>query len=122
MRGKTSEDVKLLELLDPVAEAAGHEIVRLPLMGGEHPRRPQISGGSPSRDPNPQDFPPLRTTELGYMAKIKPEFDKRGVKIIGLSVDPVERHAGWAAGIKETQGFAPNSPTNGGVDDEVSKP
>jgi len=46
---------------------------------------------------HPKDFTPVCTTELGYMAKIKPEFDKRGVKIIGLSVDPIERHAGWAA-------------------------
>ena len=59
---------------------------------------------------HPKDFTPVCTTELGYMAKIKPEFDKRGVKIIGLSVDPVESHSGWAADIKETQGFAPNYP------------
>ena len=59
---------------------------------------------------HPKDFTPVCTTELGYMAKIKPEFDKRGVKIIGLSVDPLDRHAGWAADIKETQGFAPNYP------------
>ena len=55
---------------------------------------------------HPKDFTPVCTTELGYMAKIKTEFDKRGVKIIGLSVDPVEQHSGWAADIKETQGFA----------------
>src|SRR5690349_23181393 len=65
---------------------------------------------------HPKDFTPVCTTELGYMAKIKPEFDKRGVKIIGLSVDPVDRHAGWAADIKETQGFEPNYPMIGDVD------
>ena len=70
---------------------------------------------------HPKDFTPVCTTELGYMAKIKPEFDKRGVKIIGLSVDPVDRHAGWAADIKETQGFAPNYPMIGDVDYNVSK-
>src|SRR6476620_4615786 len=52
---------------------------------------------------HPKDFTPVCTTELGYMAKIKPEFDKRGVKIIELSVDPVDKHSGWAADIKETQ-------------------
>ena len=62
---------------------------------------------------HPKDFTPVCTTELGYMAKIKPEFDKRGVKIIGLSVDPVDKHAGWSADIKETQGFAPNYPMIG---------
>ena len=70
---------------------------------------------------HPKDFTPVCTTELGYMAKIKPEFDKRGVKIIGLSVDPVEKHTGWAADIKETQGFAPNYPMIGDVDFNVSK-
>jgi thioredoxin-dependent peroxiredoxin len=70
---------------------------------------------------HPKDFTPVCTTELGYMAKIKPEFDKRGVKVIGLSVDPIERHAGWAADIKETQGFAPNYPMIGDVDYNVSK-
>ena len=59
---------------------------------------------------HPKDFTPVCTTELGYMAKIKPEFDRRGVKIIGLSVDPIDRHAGWASDIKETQGHAPNYP------------
>ena len=59
---------------------------------------------------HPKDFTPVCTTELGYMAKIKPEFDKRGVKIIGLSVDPLASHHGWANDIKETQGFAPNYP------------
>jgi alkyl hydroperoxide reductase subunit AhpC len=70
---------------------------------------------------HPKDFTPVCTTELGYMAKIKPEFDKRGVKIIGLSVDPVDKHAGWAADIKETQGFAPNYPMIGDTDFNVSK-
>ena len=55
---------------------------------------------------HPKDFTPICTTELGYMAKIKPEFDKRGVKVIGLSVDPLERHEAWAADIEETQGYA----------------
>lgn len=70
---------------------------------------------------HPKDFTPVCTTELGYMAKIKPEFDKRNVKIIGLSVDPVDRHEGWAADIKETQGFAPNYPMIGDTDFNVSK-
>ena len=70
---------------------------------------------------HPKDFTPVCTTELGYMAKIKPEFDKRGVKIIGLSVDPVDRHAGWASDIEETQGFAPNYPMIGDGDLKVSK-
>ena len=70
---------------------------------------------------HPKDFTPVCTTELGYMAKIKPEFDKRGVKIIGLSVDPVDRHAGWAADIKETQGFAPNYPMIGDTDLSIAK-
>jgi thioredoxin-dependent peroxiredoxin len=70
---------------------------------------------------HPKDFTPVCTTELGYMAKIKPEFDKRGVKIIGLSVDPVDKHSKWADDIKETQGFAPNYPMIGDVDFNVSK-
>src|SRR5881409_2268818 len=70
---------------------------------------------------HPKDFTPVCTTELGYMARIKPEFDKRGVKIIGLSVDPVDKHAGWAADIQETQGFAPNYPMIGDTDFNVSK-
>ena len=70
---------------------------------------------------HPKDFTPVCTTELGYMAKIKPEFDKRNVKIIGLSVDPVDKHAGWAADIKETQGFAPNYPMIGDSDLAIAK-
>jgi len=70
---------------------------------------------------HPKDFTPVCTTELGYMAKLKPDFDKRNVKIIGLSVDPVERHAGWANDIKETQGYAPNYPMIGDTDLKVSK-
>ena len=62
---------------------------------------------------HPKDFTPVCTTELGYMAKIKPEFDKRGCKIIGLSADPVSDHAGWAKDIQETQGHAPNYPIIG---------
>jgi alkyl hydroperoxide reductase subunit AhpC len=70
---------------------------------------------------HPKDFTPVCTTELGYMAKIKPEFDKRGVKIIGLSVDPVDKHQSWANDITETQGFAPNYPMIGDSDFNVSK-
>jgi alkyl hydroperoxide reductase subunit AhpC len=70
---------------------------------------------------HPKDFTPVCTTELGYMARIKPEFDKRGVKIIGLSVDPVDRHAKWAADIKETQGVAPIYPMIGDPDLKISK-
>ncbi len=70
---------------------------------------------------HPKDFTPVCTTELGYMAKIKPEFDKRGVKIIGLSVDPVDSHAEWAKDIEETQGTAPNYPLIGDSDFKVSK-
>jgi alkyl hydroperoxide reductase subunit AhpC len=70
---------------------------------------------------HPKDFTPVCTTELGYMAKIKPEFDKRGVKIIGLSVDPVTSHAKWAADIEETQGFAPNYPMIGDPELTVAK-
>ena len=70
---------------------------------------------------HPKDFTPVCTTELGYMAKIKPEFDKRGVKIIGLSVDPVDKHGDWAKDIEETQGAAPNYPIIGDSDFNVSK-
>ncbi len=70
---------------------------------------------------HPKDFTPVCTTELGYMAKLKPEFDKRGVKIIGLSVDPVDKHAQWANDIKETQGHAPNYPMIGDTDLSISK-
>ncbi|HWM48945.1 MAG TPA: peroxiredoxin [Xanthobacteraceae bacterium] len=70
---------------------------------------------------HPKDFTPICTTELGYMARIKPEFDKRGVKIIGLSVDPVDNHAKWAEDIKDTQGFAPNYPMIGDTDLKVAK-
>jgi len=70
---------------------------------------------------HPKDFTPVCTTELGYMARIKPEFDKRNVKIIGLSIDPVERHAGWAQDIAETQGTAPNYPMIGDTDLKVAK-
>jgi thioredoxin-dependent peroxiredoxin len=70
---------------------------------------------------HPKDFTPVCTTELGYMAKIKPEFDQRSVKIIGLSVDPVDRHTAWSADIEETQGHAPNYPMIGDTDLNVSK-
>jgi thioredoxin-dependent peroxiredoxin len=70
---------------------------------------------------HPKDFTPVCTTELGYMAKIKPEFDKRGVKVIGLSVDPLERHGDWARDIEETQGHAPNYPIISDADFNVSK-
>jgi thioredoxin-dependent peroxiredoxin len=70
---------------------------------------------------HPKDFTPVCTTELGYMAKIKPEFDRRGVKIIGLSVDPAGVHAEWASDIEETQGAALNYPIIGDADFNVSK-
>ena len=70
---------------------------------------------------HPKDFTPVCTTELGYMAKIKPEFDRRNVKVIGLSVDPVDKHETWASDIEETQGTAPNYPMIGDVDFNVSK-
>ncbi len=70
---------------------------------------------------HPKDFTPVCTTELGYMAKAKPEFDRRGVKIIGLSVDPLDKHAQWASDIEETQGAAPNYPIISDSDFNVSK-
>jgi thioredoxin-dependent peroxiredoxin len=70
---------------------------------------------------HPRDFTPVCTTELGYMAKIKPEFDRRGVKIIGLSVDPLGNHEQWAKDIEETQGTAPNYPIISDADFNVSK-
>ena len=70
---------------------------------------------------HPKDFTPVCTTELGYMAKIKPEFNKRNVKIIGLSVDSVGDHTKWSSDIKETQGHAPNYPMIGDGDFKVSK-
>jgi len=70
---------------------------------------------------HPRNFTPVCTTELGYMASIKPEFDKRGVKIIGLSVDPVGNHEQWSKDIQETQGTAPNYPLIGDSDFNVSK-
>jgi alkyl hydroperoxide reductase subunit AhpC len=70
---------------------------------------------------HPKDFTPVCTTELGYMASIKPEFDRRGVKIIGLSVDSTGDHAGWAKDIEETQGTAPNYPIIADSDFNVAK-
>jgi thioredoxin-dependent peroxiredoxin len=70
---------------------------------------------------HPKDFTPVCTTELGYMARIKPEFDKRNTKIIGLSVDSVEDHKRWAGDIEETQGTAPNYPIIGDADFKVAK-
>ena len=70
---------------------------------------------------HPKNFTPVCTTELGYMASIKSEFDRRGVKVIGLSVDPVEKHAGWAKDIEETQGAAPNYPIIGDADFNVAR-
>ena len=70
---------------------------------------------------HPKDFTPVCTTELGYMARIKPEFDKRHTKIVGLSVDPIDRHESWADDIEETQGARPNYPIIGDADYKVSK-
>ncbi len=70
---------------------------------------------------HPKDFTPVCTTELGYLAKIKPEFDKRNAKILGLSIDPVDDHKRWAKDIEETQGTAPNYPIIGDADLAVAK-
>jgi len=70
---------------------------------------------------HPKDFTPVCTTELGYVAKIKSEFDRRGVKVIGLSVDATGDHERWASDIEETQGYAPNYPLIGDADFRVSK-
>ena len=70
---------------------------------------------------HPKDFTPVCTTELGYMARIKPEFDKRNVKVLGLSIDPVADHSRWAKDIEETQGTAPNYPIIGDSDLKVAQ-
>ena len=70
---------------------------------------------------HPKDFTPVCTTELGHMASLKPEFDRRDTKVIGLSVDPVENHATWSKDIEETQGTAPNYPMIGDTDLQVAK-
>src|SRR5512138_868597 len=70
---------------------------------------------------HPKDFTPVCTTELGSMARLKPEFDQRNTKIIGLSADPVDNHARWAIDIAETQGTAPNVPMIGDTNLEVAK-
>ena len=70
---------------------------------------------------HPKDFTPVCTTELGTMARLKPEFDKRNVKIVGLSVDPVANHTKWSVDIKETQGMAPNYPMIGDTDLKIAK-
>jgi alkyl hydroperoxide reductase subunit AhpC len=70
---------------------------------------------------HPKDFTPVCTTELGYMARLKPEFDKRGVKVIAISVDAVDAHEKWSSDIQETQGFAPNYPMIGDSDLSVAK-
>jgi len=69
---------------------------------------------------HPKDFTPVCTTELGYMARIKPQFDERGVKIIGLSVDPLDSHQKWSKDIEETQGYAPNYPLIADQDRKVA--
>jgi thioredoxin-dependent peroxiredoxin len=70
---------------------------------------------------HPKDFTPVCTTELGYMAKLKPEFDRRNTRIIGLSVDPIDSHAKWSKDIEETQGFAPNYPMIGDRELKIAK-
>jgi len=70
---------------------------------------------------HPKDFTPVCTTELGEVARLKPEFDRRGVKVLGLSVDPVDNHARWSSDILETQGYAPNFPMIADTDLSVSK-
>ena len=70
---------------------------------------------------HPKDFTPVCTTELGYMARLKPEFEKRNTKVIGLSIDPVTDHKRWANDIKETQGYAPNYPIIGDADLKVAQ-
>lgn len=70
---------------------------------------------------HPKDFTPVCTTELGYMARLKPEFDRRNTKIIGLSVDPIDNHAAWSKDIEETQGAAPNYPMIGDSNLEIAK-
>ena len=70
---------------------------------------------------HPKDFTPVCTTELGHMAKLKPEFDKRNTKIIASSVDPIDKHKQWSNDIKETQGFAPNYPMIGDTELKVAK-
>ena len=70
---------------------------------------------------HPKDFTPVCTTELGYMAKIEPEFTKRNAKLIGLSVDPVGNHQAWAKDIQETQGFLPNYPMIGDPELKIAK-
>ena len=70
---------------------------------------------------HPKDFTPVCTTELGYMAKLKPEFDKRNTKVVGLSIDPVDDHGRWAKDIEETQGYAVNFPMIGDSDLTVAK-
>ena len=70
---------------------------------------------------HPKDFTPVCTTELGTMARLKPEFDKRGIRILGLSVDPVDSHKKWSGDIKDVVGFAPNYPLVGDTDLKISK-